>query len=140
VVASGLTFGRCKQRTRFVEFKAFLKELFASAHCRGLRVLHLILDNGPTHAPKQLGGWIASLDLTFEVRIHWLPKYASWLDQVEIVFSKLQRDVLTPNHFTSRAELQATIMGYLRDMNRNRKPVRWTYTKEKMLAKFAPRT
>jgi hypothetical protein len=35
------------------------------------------------------------------VRLYWLPKYASWLDQVEIIFSKVQRDVLTPSDFPS---------------------------------------
>ncbi len=39
------------------------------------------------------GNWIVSLDLSFTVKIYWLPKYASWLDQVEIIFRKLQRDV-----------------------------------------------
>jgi hypothetical protein len=138
MVATGLTFSRCRQRKRFADFQAFLNELFGSALCRGLTVVHLILDNGPTHAPKQLGDWIAGLELRFEVRIYWLPKYASWLDQVEIIFSKVQRDLLTPNHFTSRAELQDSLMTYFAEINRNPKPVRWTYTKAKMLAKFAP--
>jgi len=37
------------------------------------------MDNASTHAPRQLIGWIASLDITIEVHIYWLPKYASWL-------------------------------------------------------------
>ena len=109
---------------------------FQSALCTGVKVLHLILDNGPTHAPKQLGAWLASLELSFEVRLYWLPKYASWLDQVEIIFSKVQRDVLTPNDFASTLALENTLRTYFEDLNQHPKPIQWTYTKAKLLAKF----
>lgn len=137
-VASGLTFARTFARKRFAQFKEFLLALFASPLCVGIKVLNLILDNGPTHAPKQLGDWVAALDLSFTVRIYWLPKYASWLDQVEIIFSKLQRDVLTPNDFSNSKVLDQELMAYFAEINQNPKPIQWTYTKAKMLAKFAP--
>jgi transposase len=138
VVASGLTFTRTFARKCFAQFKEFLLGLFASGICKGMKALNLILDNGPTHAPKQLGHWIASLELACEVRIFWLPKYASWLDQVEIVFSKVQRQLLTPNDFPSTQALERDLEAYFAALNSNPKPVRWTYTKTKMLAKFAP--
>src|SRR5215469_15045673 len=103
--------------------------LFASGICKGIQMLNLILDNGPTHAPKQLGAWIASLELSFEVRIFWLPKYASWLDQVEIIFSKVQRQMLTPNDFPSTLALEKTLQTYFEALNRHPKPIQWTYTK-----------
>jgi hypothetical protein len=65
--------------------------LFGSLWYKNIRVLHLILDNGPTHAPKQIKKWIRSLDLPFRVKIHCLPIHASRLDQVEIVLSYVQR-------------------------------------------------
>jgi hypothetical protein len=138
MVASGLTFARTYQRKRFSEFKSFLLDLFASAHLQAIRVLHLILDNGPTHAKKQLAGWIASLQLSFEVRIYWLPTHASWLDQVEIIFSKVQRQVLQPNDFPSTQALERTLMAYFDDLNRHPRPVKWSYTKAKLIAKFGP--
>ena len=67
VVASGLTFARTHSGRKFTDCKAFLLELFQSALCTGLKVVHLMLDNGSTHAPKQLGPWIASLALSCEV-------------------------------------------------------------------------
>lgn len=137
LVATGLTFTHCYVRRRFADFKAFLGALFASALCHGLKVLHLILDNGPTHAPKQLAPWIASLELAFEVRLYWLPTYASWLDQVEIIFSKVQRDVLTPNDFPSTAALEHDLEAYFAELNAHPKPIKWTYTKTKLLAKFS---
>lgn len=74
------------------------------------------------------------------MRIYWLPTNASWLDQVEIIFSKVQRDVLTPNDFSSVFNLQQTLKNYFDEINQNPKPVQWTYTKEKMLAKFASKS
>lgn len=137
-VATGLTFTRTFARKCFAQFKEFLQGLLASSLCQEIKVLNLILDNGPTHAPKQLSQWIASLELSFEVRIYWLPKYASWLDQVEIIFSKLQRDLLMPNDFASLQALERQLSAYFAEMNKNPKPIQWTYTKAKMLLKFAP--
>ena len=137
-VATGLTFARTRPGKKFADFKAFLCAFFQSVLGQGWKVVHLILDNGSTHAPKQLGTWIASLHLSFEVRIYWLPTHASWLDQVEIIFSKVQRDVLTPNDFTSTIALEKTLQDYFTALNEHPKPIHWTYTKTKLLAKFAP--
>jgi transposase len=135
-VASGLTFTQTRLTKKFADFKAFLGELFQSSLCTGITALHLILDNGPTHAPKQLATWLASLELPFEVRLYWLPTYASWLDQVEIIFSKVQRDVLMPSDFASTVALKRTLQAYFADLNQHPKPIEWTYTKTKLLAKF----
>jgi transposase len=135
-VASGLTFAQTRVTKKFIDFKAFLTDLFQSALCAGITVLHLILDNGPTHAPKQLVTWLASLALSFEVRVYWLPTYASWLDQVEIIFSKVQRDVLMPSDFTSTQALERTLQAYFSDLNHHPQPIEWTYTTTKLFAKF----
>ena len=135
-VASGVTFTQTRLRKKFLDFKAFLLDLFQSSLCTGITVLHLILDNGPTHAPKQLATWLASLELSFEVRLYWLPTYASWLDQVEIIFSKVQRDVLTPSDFASPQALERTLQAYFADLNHHPKPIEWTYTKTNLFAKF----
>jgi transposase len=136
LVASGLTFARTRRGKTFADFTAFLLEWFQSALCTGLKVVHLILDNGSTHAPKQLGTWIASLELSFMVKMYWLPTHASWLDQVEIIFSTVQRDVLTPNDFPSTLALEKQLTHYVADLNRHPKPIQWTYTKTKLMAKF----
>ena len=136
VVASGLTFAQTRPTKKFVDFQAFLLTFFHSALCAGIKVLHLILDNGPTHAPKQLGPWLASLELAFEVRVYWLPTHASWLDQVEIIFSKVQRDLLTPSDFPSLVALERDLAAYFALLNSHPKPIEWTYTKTKLFAKF----
>jgi len=136
VVASGLTFPQTRPTKKFVDFKAFLLAFFQSALCAGIKILHLILDNGPTHAPKQLSTWLASLELAFEVRIYWLPTHASWLDQVELLFSKVQRDLLTPNDFPSLVALERDVAAYFAELNLHPKPIKWTYTTTQLLAKF----
>lgn len=138
LVHQGQTLARCFERKRFVEFQGFCHMLFGSLWCQGITVLHLILDNGPTHAPKQIKPWIRSLRLPFTVRIHWLPINASWLDQVELVFSTLQRHVLTPRHFENREELEIQMLRYLAERNRHPKPIAWSYTAAMLRKRFVP--
>ena len=137
MVYSGETLARCFDRKRFCEFQTFLQMIFDSLWCKKIRVLHVVLDNGPTHAPKQIKAWVKSLGLPFRVKLHWLPIHASWLDQVEIVFSHVQRYVLTPNDFQDTDEIEAVLMRHFKERNRHPKPVRWTYTVDKLKAKFA---
>lgn len=140
LVHQGETLARCFERKCFVDFQVFCHMLFGSLWCQGITVLHLILDNGPTHAPKQIKPWIRSLQLPFKVRIHWLPINASWLDQVELVFSPLQRKVLTPRHVDNRAELERRILAYFEERNRHPQPIAWSYTVIKLKKHFAHET
>ena len=137
LVHTGETMARCLSRKRFVEFQTFLRMIFQGLWTKRIRVLHLILDNGSTHAPKQIRGWVRSLELPFKVHIHWLPVNASWLDQVEIVFSPLQRKVLTPRHFTDVHELENRVMSYFAERNVNPKPIQWSYTSAMLHKRFA---
>jgi DDE superfamily endonuclease len=122
LVHTGETLARGLERKRFVEFQSFLRMLFGSVWCRRIRSLHLILDNGSTHAPKRLPAWITGLGLPFPVHLHWLPVNASWLDQIEIVFSELQRKALTPNDFDSPDHMRQRILGFLAERNRRAHP------------------
>jgi len=135
LVHTGETLARCFERKRFVEFQVFLRMLFGSLWCRRIRSLHLILDNGSTHAPKRLPAWLRTLDLPFPVHVHWLPVNASWLDQIEIVFSDLQRKALTPNDFDSTHHVRQRILGFFAERNRRARPIQWTYTSQKLMAK-----
>jgi hypothetical protein len=88
-VADGLVYGQCHPRKRFVDFRSFLETVVvAEAHRRRVQKIALVLDNSPTHAPKQLPGLVQELEKTSEgkltVQLYWLPTNASWLDQIEI--------------------------------------------------------
>ncbi len=140
-VADGLVLGHCSKRKRFVDFQAFIKEvLVPEAKRRGVHTVGLILDNGTTHAPKQLERWLQEQaeaqgwGLRFQV--HWLPPNASWLDQIEIWFSIVQRKLLQPNHFVSVAALEQAISEFIERYNQTAKPIKWTYTVEKLEQKL----
>jgi transposase len=144
-VADGQVFGCCRERKCLVDFQAFILDvLVPEAKRRGVRVLCLILDNGSTHAPKRLENWLAEQRVVqawpFEVQVFWLPKYASWLDQVEIWFSVLQRKVLTPNHFESVTQLKQVLLEFIQHYNGTARPIRWTYTIAKLEQKFGDAT
>jgi hypothetical protein len=136
LVHTGETLVRCSERKRFAEFQTFLQLLLGSMWCQRIRTLHLILDNGSTHAPKRLPAWISTLHLPFDVRLHWLPVNASWLDQVEIVFSHLQKKVLMPNDFESLGRIRRTILAFFAERNRRARPIQWSYTTQKLVARF----
>ena len=105
-----------------------------------MHTLRLILDNATTHAPKQFEIWLQSQcqlnDWPLTIEVFWLPARASWLDQIEIWFSILQRKVLQPNHFNDLSDLAQTILHFIRHENESPKPIRWTYTVDKLEAKL----
>jgi hypothetical protein len=140
-VADGQVMGYCTQRKRFVDFQTFIKTVVVpEAHRRGVHTIALILDNGTTHAPKQLERWLREQasqhgwKLTFQLA--WLPTNASWLDQIEIWFSVLQRKLLQPNHFTSTDGLEQAITDFINYYNQTAKPINWTYTIEQLERKL----
>lgn len=140
-VADGYKYGQTSERKRFVDFQAFLLQvILPEALRRMVHTLVLILDNGTTHAPKQLEAWLQEQvglnHWSLIIKAYWLPTHASWLDQIELWFSVLQRKLLTPSHFNSRSELTQAIMEFIRCENLSPKPIRWTYTVQKLETKL----
>lgn len=132
-VADGCKYGQTSERKRFVDFQSFLLQVIVSEALRRMvHTLILILDNGTTHAPKQLENWLQEQvrlnHWPLTIKVLWLPTNASWLYQIEIWFSVLHRKLLSPNHFHSTDELPHSIMGFIRCENLSPKPIRWTYT------------
>jgi transposase len=140
-VADGQIYGTCRSRKCFVDFQAFLQqEIIPEALRRQVHTVIFILDNGTTHAPKQLEGWLKAQEAAYEQPLHfqvlWLPPNASWLDQIEIWFSLLQRKHLQPNHFPSTDALEASLAAFIAYYNQTAQPIRWTYTVEKLEQKL----
>jgi len=89
------------------------------------RNIHLVLDNGSSHTSKATRTWLAAHP---RFQVHWTPKHASWLNQVEIFFSTLTRRLLRRGHFTSRTDLADKIDRFVHHYDQhNAKPYRWTY-------------
>jgi DDE superfamily endonuclease len=136
-VADGQVYGTCRERKCFVDFQAFLQQvIIPEALGRKVQTVTFILDNGTTHAPKHLERWLPEQEVGWSERPHfqvlWLPTNASWLDQIEIWFSVLQRKHLPPNHFVSTTALETSLSDYIADYNQAAKPINWTSTVEKL--------
>jgi hypothetical protein len=143
-VADGKVYQTFHTRKRFVDFQSFVEQtIIPEALDRRMHTVNFIVDNGTTHAPKQLERWLQQLPIVQEGKltfhVFWLPTNASWLDQIEIWFSILQRKRLQPNHFGSLPELEQAITDFIAYYNQEAKPIKWTYTIEKLEMKLEPR-
>ena len=123
---SGEVVGKTVASHTSAEFVAFLADLVEQQPRR--REMHVILDNLSTHKTGQVQ---AFLDAHPNVHLHFTPTYSSWLNQVEIWFAKIERDVIARGIFTSTADLRRKIMRYIRRYNRNARPIRWKYSDPK---------
>ena len=83
--------------------------------------IHVILDNYSTH--KKNDDWLAKFE--GRVQFHFTPTSASWLNQIEIVFSLLQRKTLNGASFKSKEELSSAIAAFIQKHNERAKPFRW---------------
>ena len=70
---------------------------------------------------------LAFLDAHPNVQLHYTPTYASWLNQVELWFAKVKRDLLTRGIFTSVTDLARKLRRFITKYNERAKPVRWAY-------------
>jgi transposase len=118
-VATGSITTAHYRRRRRVEFLDFMNRLVAAYPGREL---HVVLDNLSTHKPKR-ERWLKQHP---NVHFHFTPTYASWLNQVEIWFSKLARDALAGASFTSPRQIREQIDAYVARHNRHPKPFAWT--------------
>jgi transposase len=109
------------QRRRRVEFLAFMNQVIAR---HGDREIHVILDNLNIHKPKH-DRW---LQRHKNVYFHYTPTHASWLNQIEVWFSKLSRDALRGASFTSPAQVRTAINHYIEAHNADAKPFKWSKT------------
>jgi len=124
--ATGEVVGKTAQRHTSEQFVRFLEEIVAD-HDEDQQI-HVICDNVSSHKTALVQTWLL---LTPNVHIHYTPTYSSWLNQVEIWFAKIQRDVIARGIFPSTKDLDKKIMRYIREHNKNSKPIRWKYNNPK---------
>ena len=120
--SSGEVLGKTAARHTSAEFVAFLGDIVA--HQPDQKEIHVICDNLSAHKTQKVD---AFLEAHPTVRIHFTPTYSSWLNQVELWFGKIQRDVITRGVFTSVADLRRKLMRYIRYYNKKPKTVKWKY-------------
>jgi transposase len=129
-VHSGQVWGQCYARKRRAEVEAFIDELFAREPYASAKRLHFILDNGSSQHPNTFPEWMKQHYP--KVRLHYLPTHASWLNQIELYFSIVQRKVLTPNDFRDLAALEARLLEFQKFYNRKARPFNWKFTRTQL--------
>jgi transposase len=120
---TGEIVGQTVPRHTSDAFIEFLGEVIATQPKR--REIHVIVDNLSAHKTKAVG---AFLEAHPRVRLHFTPTYSSWLNQVELWFGKIERDLLARGIFTSVPDLARKIRRYIARYNKDPKPIRWTYS------------
>jgi transposase len=125
-------FGRSEARGGIEPFdrlvwQVMIKEPYASA-----RRVFWIVDNGSSHRGRKS---VERLERRWPnlVLVH-LPLHASWLNQIEIYFSIVQRKVLEPNDFDDAAEVARTLNVFERRWNEIAEPFEWDFTRDDLAA------
>lgn len=122
-IQTGDVVGKTTARHTSQDFVGFLGEVVVT--CEPDQEIHVILDNLSAHKTKLVA---AFLDEHPNVKLHFTPTYSSWLNQVELWFSKVQRDVLSRGIFTSTADLARKLRRYIKAYAKQAKPFRWKYS------------
>jgi transposase len=119
---TGNVLGKTASRHTSAEFVAFLADIVANQP-KGKQI-HVICDNLSAHKTQRVEQFLAE---NKAVSIHYIPTYSSWLNQVELWFAKIQRNVIARGVFTSVLDLKRKLMRYIRHYNKAPKPIKWTY-------------
>ena len=121
--ASGRVHGKTAARHTSQDFVAFLKEVVAL--CPPRQQIHIILDNLSAHKTALVREF---LEQNPHVHFHFTPTYCSWLNQIELWFSKIEREVIARGVFTSVADLARKLRRYINAYSTNARPIRWKYS------------
>ena len=122
-VKTGKVQGKIAERHTSAEFVSFLQQVIAG--CNPRQEIHIILDNLSAHKTNQVEEF---LERNSHVKLHFTPTYSSWLNQVEIWFARLEREVIARGIFTSVTDLSRKLMRYIRVYSKNARPFKWKYS------------
>ena len=119
---TGEVFGKTTSRHSSAEFVAFLTDIVIDQP-RG-KEIHVIADNQSAHKSRPVADFLA---MHPKVQLHCTPTYSSWLNQVELWFGKIERDVIARGVFTSVSDLKKKLLRYIRQYNKSPRTVKWKY-------------
>lgn len=125
-VHRGTVIGRCAPSTGIQQFEALVEQVMSVEPYASANRVFWVVDNGSSHRGQ------AAID---RMAARWpncllvhTPVHASWLNQVEIYFSVVQRKVVSPNDFTDLAEVEKRLTDFEQRYNANAKPFDWKFT------------
>ena len=131
-------FGRCEPTTGIDPFDRLVAQVMTTPPYRDARRVFWIVDNGSSHRGARAGERLQRQYPNL-VLVHG-PIHASWLNQIEIYFSIVQRKVLTPNDFDSLSVVENRLLTFQRHYETLARPFEWTFTRRdlaRFLAKLA---
>lgn len=135
-VRQGLIMGRCEPSTGIEPFGRLVEQVMEQEPYKAAERVFWVVDNGSSHRGQAAVRRLATAYPNLVV-VH-TPVHASWLNQVEIYFSIVQRKVLTPNDFASLEDVEQRLRLYEALSNRQPRPFEWKFTRAK-LAEFLKR-
>ncbi len=124
-VHEGEVFAKTEEKHTHVEFLGFLNEVYA--HWGQDKELHIVMDNFSAHKTKEIVRWVEEHG---SVHFHFTPTHASWLNQVELWFSILSRQLLSKQDFESVPDLTKQLLAFIEEYDKTAKPFAWTYKGE----------
>jgi hypothetical protein len=123
-------FGRCEPTTGIVPFGNLVRQVMTQEPYASARRVFWILDNGSSHRGDAS---VRRLETEWlNLRVIHLPVHASWLNQIEIYFSIVQRKVITPSDFANLQALEDTILAFQARYEQVATPFAWKFTREKL--------
>jgi hypothetical protein len=129
-VLRGLVFGRCEAKTGIASFGRLVDQVMQQApYCHADRVFWVV-DNGSSHRGQNA---IKRLEAQYPnaIMVH-TPVHASWLNQIAIYFSIIQRKVLTPNDFESLVAVEDRLKSFAQLHNAHPKPFNWKFDRQQL--------
>ena len=129
-VRRGYVMGRCEPTTGIEPFGRLVDQVLSQEPYRSAKRLFWIVDNGSSHRGEAACNRLMKVDPRI-ILVH-TPVHASWLNQVEIYFSIIQRKVLTPNDFPNLDAVRMRLALYETLSNQHPKPFAWKFTRDKL--------
>jgi len=130
-VHRGIVLGRCEKKTGIKPFGLLVEQVLQHQVYAEATRLFFIVDNGASHRGQASVQRMRQRDKRI-ILVH-TPIHASWLNQVEIYFSIIQRKVLTPNDFATLEAVRVRLLLYEALSNRTPRPFAWKFTRQQML-------
>jgi hypothetical protein len=128
-------FGRCEVKNGIAPVDRLVSEVMGQAPYQTAHRVFWIMDNCSAHRGQKAADRFRA-KWPNAILVH-TPIHASWLNQIEIYFSTVQRKVLTPNDFSSLTELQQRLLAFQAHYQRCTAPFKWTFTRKNLLALLA---
>ena len=121
-VHEGKVFGKTEKRHTHAEFLSFVKDVYRKWGRK--KELHFVIDNFSAHKHKNVMQWVEQHKT---IHFHFTPTHASWMNQIELWFSILARQLLSKKDFKSLSDLTKQVLKFIEEYNKKAKPFAWTY-------------